>query len=103
LRTLFILIHQKFQKNFWGAENLLDFPADRKQRHFWGVQEPRHATEFIPWFLTLGLFLNYLSNFLEVYNNEILNHPDNRFMGLSIFSEWTTDSSEWEVFKRMAE
>jgi len=39
-----------------------------------------------------------IENSLDVFNSEILKYPNNEFIGITIFAEWTTDNREWESF-----
>ena len=40
-----------------------------------------------------------IENALEAYNEEIALHPNSKFIGVGIFSEWTIDDEEWKVFE----
>jgi hypothetical protein len=40
-----------------------------------------------------------IENALNTWGNEVIKYPKSRFLGVSIFSEWTMDSSEWEIFE----
>ena len=42
-----------------------------------------------------------IENALEAYNEEIALHPNSKFIGVGIFSEWTIDDEEWKVFEEM--
>jgi len=39
-----------------------------------------------------------IENCLSAYNEEIKKYPNSRFIGVSIFAEWTTSDNEWRVF-----
>lgn len=41
-----------------------------------------------------------LINAMQSYSDELGNYPDNQFLGVSIFSEWTITSAGWEAFER---
>jgi hypothetical protein len=41
-----------------------------------------------------------IGNALDAYKKELVNHPQNRFLGVTVFAEWTADDSEWEVFEK---
>ncbi len=43
-----------------------------------------------------------IQNALEAYSSEIQKYSQQKFMGVVIFAEWTTDSNEWNTFKQFS-
>ncbi len=41
-----------------------------------------------------------VENALSAYTSEIRNHPENNFLGVVVFAEWTADKQEWDVFEK---
>ena len=41
-----------------------------------------------------------IENALEAFGEEIKKCPSNKFLGVNIFAEWTTDKNEWKIFKK---